>query len=143
MIEQGDLVPTSGIAFELLGGNMQNPREHDPFLPESPCGDRSCRLDGRYVVCLEAEDAITLFAGLRCVAEEAQPTAHLRLGERESGAWVCLDDPAPLEELRKRVEAVPAETGHWIRMRAEDRKEQRVLFDVTFGKAGRSMARSA
>jgi hypothetical protein len=124
-------------------GKMQHSKHDEANTPEAPCRERSCRLDGRYVICLEAEDAITLFAGLRCVAEEAQPTAHLRLGEKQSGAWICLEDPAPLEELRARVAAVPEETHHWIRMRVEDQKEERVLFDVMFGTAGADVARSA
>jgi hypothetical protein len=124
-------------------GKMQHSRHDEANMSEGPCRERSCRLEGRFVICLEAEDAVTLFAGLRCVAEEAQPTAHLRLGEKQSGAWICLEDPAPLEALRARVAAVPVETHHWIRMRVEDQKEKQVLFDETFGTAGSRAVKSA
>jgi hypothetical protein len=84
------------------------------------------------MICVQAEDPLTLFAGLRSINEELHATAHLHLGGKLSGAWICLDDESLVESIGQRVGKVPLETGHWIRVRVEDKENKKIIFDETY-----------
>lgn len=116
---------------------------HHREAPEEEVPGTGSAGEGRFLVRLEAEDAVTLFAALRHVAEGSQPTAHLRLAERESGVWMRLEGPMDLDDLRARVAGAVGETGRWVRLRVEDLVEETVLSEDRFDGSGRSLAHPA
>jgi len=111
---------------------MAEPRNNPPRPKRRLCDERTCALNADYTVCLQSDHPGTMLAGLREMMGNADFTAHLYSREDLVGAWVPIRDEEILEELSRRVSGVPGATGHWLRMLAEDERENVVLFDRTF-----------